>query len=318
MSDRMYPEGKTPYYSNWVDGVLKFYRRSDATEFYSIDGANRRVRFPSAGASGVAFGALVTETALEVGGLSGNFLGLEAHYSNAGATLGRLTAMQLNVTDTSVGSNTIACARFYSEKVSGVGGHEHWGIMAQNTVTAGKVANSVAGMFITIVKDSAVVGTDGGGHRAVAVAGDVDLSGSGDYADTPDMITGAIIGTQLGHTGSSATGQKLTGIFCAQMGGDSKTITCGAFFKAIRKNSIGASKADFGLDLYYDEAGAYLQNEFAVGDIRLGGLVGPVIMQGTSDPNASITRPKGSLHLDTTNATLKINTDGSTTWAATG
>ncbi len=258
--------------------------------------------------------ATVAGTPEEVGAGSGNFLGIQAAFQNAGTTLSRLTAMQLDVDDTSTHSNTIACARFYSEKVSGVGSHEHWGIMAQNTVTAGKVANSVAGMFITVVKGSSAVGTDGGGHRAFAVAGDVDLSGAGDYATSPDMITGAIIGTQLGHTGSSATGQKLTGIICAQMGGDSKTITCGAFFKAIRKNSIDASKADFGLDLYYDESGAYKANVFAVADIRLGGLVGPYIMQGTATPNAAVTGTKGSMFIDTTNAKWYVNTDGNQAW----
>ena len=280
---------------------------------------------PAGGGSGggefvsrLTVGAIVAGTPEEVGAGSGNFLGIQAAFQNAGTTLSRLTAMQLDVDDTSTHSNTIACARFYSEKVSGVGSHEHWGIMAQATVTAGKVANVVSGMFITVVKGSSKVGTDGGGHRAFAVAGDVDLSGAGDYATSPDMITGAIIGTQLGHTGASATAQKLTGIIVAQMGGDSKTITCGAFFKAVRKNSIAGSKADYGLDLYYDESGAYIENIFAVGDIRLGGLIGPVIMQGTADPNGSITRPKGSLHLDTTNGALKINTDGGTTWAATG
>ena len=39
----MYPQGKIPFYSKHVAGVLKFYRRSDHTEFYSIDGANREV-----------------------------------------------------------------------------------------------------------------------------------------------------------------------------------------------------------------------------------------------------------------------------------
>ena len=280
---------------------------------------------PTGGGSGggefvsrLTVGAIVAGTPEEVGAGAGNFLGLQMAFQNAGTTLSRLTGMQIDVDDTSTHSNTIACARFYSEKVSGTGSNEHWGIMAQNTITAGKVNNSVAGMFILTVKGSSVMGTDGGSFRAFAVAGDVDLSGAGDYATSPDMITGAIIGTQIGHTGNSATGQKLTGIIVAQMGGDTKAITCGAFFKAVRKNSIAGSKADYGLDLYYDESGAYIENIFAVGDIRLGGLIGPVIMQGTADPNGSITRPKGSLHLDTTNGALKINTDGGTTWAATG
>ena len=129
--------------------------------------------------SPIVVGAAVADTAIEVGSFSPpgtNFLGLQMNFQNAGTSLGRLTGLQIDVDDTSAHSNTIACARFYSEKVSGTGSHEHWGIMAQNTVTAGKVANSVAGMFIAIVKDSAVVGTDTGDHRAVAIAGDIDFN----------------------------------------------------------------------------------------------------------------------------------------------
>jgi hypothetical protein len=38
MSTKMYPEGKTSYYTKWVNGVLKFFKRSNATEFASFDG----------------------------------------------------------------------------------------------------------------------------------------------------------------------------------------------------------------------------------------------------------------------------------------
>lgn len=248
--------------------------------------------------SPMVLGAAVADTAIEVGSFSPpstNFLGLQMNFQNAGTSLGRLTGMQIDVDDTSTHSNTIACARFYSEKVSGTGSHEHWGIMAQATVTAGKVANVVSGMFIAIVKDSAVVGTNGGDHRAFAIAGDVDFSGTGDYADTPDMITGAIIGTQLGHTGVSATGQKITGVICAQMGGDSKTITAGAFFKCIRKNSISASKADYGLDMYYDEAGAYLAIDFAVADIRFAASAYLKCYDTALSDNDATSAPRGSI-----------------------
>src|SRR5688500_11026181 len=34
----------TAFYTKYVDGILKFFRRSDATEFYSIDGANKSIR----------------------------------------------------------------------------------------------------------------------------------------------------------------------------------------------------------------------------------------------------------------------------------
>lgn len=43
----LYPQGSgSPFYSKYVSGVLKFFRRSDATEFYSIDGANKRLILP--------------------------------------------------------------------------------------------------------------------------------------------------------------------------------------------------------------------------------------------------------------------------------
>lgn len=248
--------------------------------------------------SPVVIGAAVADSAIDVGAFSPpstNFLGLQMNFTNSGTSLGRLTGIQVSVGDTSTHSNTIACARFYSEKTSATGSHEHWGIMAQNTVTAGKVANTVAGMFITIVKNSAVVGTDTGDHRACAVAADIDLSGTGDYATTPDMITAAIIATQLGHTGASATGQKLTGLVCAQMGGDSKTITAGAYFKCLRKNSISASQADYGLDMYHDEAGAYLPVSFAVADIRFAASAYLVCYDTALSDNDATSAPKGSI-----------------------
>lgn len=343
MDTRLYPQGKGGLKSRWVAGVLTFYDTSGNT-VYTIDPANRTIAVPSgsilsvpgtlSGAGSMAFtgtialtgaqnnrmvlGAAISASAKEVGALSGNFLGLELNFANAGTTLSRLTGMQIDVEDTSTHSNTIACARFYSEKVSGVGSHEHWAIMAQTTNTAGKVANTCAGMFINIIKNGAIVGTDGGGHRASAIVAEFDMGSTADIATSPDAITGAILGYQIGNSGQSAAKKKSVGIFCAVLGGDSAISATGAFFKAVRKNSISASKADYGLDLYYAEGGGYLANVFAVGDIRLGGAVGPVIMQGTSDPNGSLTKPKGSLHIDTTNATLKINTDAGTTWSATG
>lgn len=40
MDSKLYPQGKTAHYSKYVNGVLKFFRRSDHTEIFSIDGAN--------------------------------------------------------------------------------------------------------------------------------------------------------------------------------------------------------------------------------------------------------------------------------------
>jgi hypothetical protein len=38
MDQRNYPDGRTPFYSKYVDGILKFFTRSGAAEFFSIDG----------------------------------------------------------------------------------------------------------------------------------------------------------------------------------------------------------------------------------------------------------------------------------------
>jgi hypothetical protein len=46
-TDSDYPSGTgKAYYSRIVLGVLKFFRRSDNTEFYALDGANKRVILP--------------------------------------------------------------------------------------------------------------------------------------------------------------------------------------------------------------------------------------------------------------------------------
>lgn len=44
MDTKAYPIATgTPFYSRWIDGLLRFFRRSDAREFYAIDGTNARV-----------------------------------------------------------------------------------------------------------------------------------------------------------------------------------------------------------------------------------------------------------------------------------
>lgn len=48
MDSRLYPQGKTAHYSKYVAGVLKFFRRSDASEFFAIDGANAQLYVPGA------------------------------------------------------------------------------------------------------------------------------------------------------------------------------------------------------------------------------------------------------------------------------
>ncbi len=297
-----------------TDADVKIFMGS-VTEYAEFDVSEARFLLAGAQNNRMVLGELVTGTPTEVGALSGNFLGLQMAFQNAGATLGRLTGMQIDVDDTSVGTNTIACSRFYSEKVSGVGGHEHWGIMAQSTVTAGKVANTSAGMFINIIKGTSAVGSDGGSHRASAIVGEFDMASTADIATSPDAITGTILAYQIGNNVNSAAKLKSTCIFGAVLGGDSAVSATGAFFKCIRKNSISASKADYGLDMYYDEAGAYLANSFAVADIRMANAV--TISSGTGAPSASL--PEGSLYTRSdgeNNARLYIATDGSGTWVA--
>ena len=47
MDSRLYPQGRTASYSKYVANVLKFFRRSDQTEFFSIDGENAQVYVPN-------------------------------------------------------------------------------------------------------------------------------------------------------------------------------------------------------------------------------------------------------------------------------
>jgi len=37
-STPMYPEGRTSFFTKWSQGILKFYKRSTAVEFYAVDG----------------------------------------------------------------------------------------------------------------------------------------------------------------------------------------------------------------------------------------------------------------------------------------
>lgn len=46
MSTNLYPSGSRPFYTRMASGVLKFFRRSDHTEFQAIDGTNKRVIIP--------------------------------------------------------------------------------------------------------------------------------------------------------------------------------------------------------------------------------------------------------------------------------
>jgi hypothetical protein len=48
MDTRLYPQGKTTHYSKYVAGVLKFFRRSDASEFFAIDGTAAQIYVPNA------------------------------------------------------------------------------------------------------------------------------------------------------------------------------------------------------------------------------------------------------------------------------
>lgn len=43
MDSKMYPQGRAPHYSKYVDGVLKFFKRSNGAEMMAIDGTNGQV-----------------------------------------------------------------------------------------------------------------------------------------------------------------------------------------------------------------------------------------------------------------------------------
>jgi hypothetical protein len=47
MDSKLYPQGKTAHYSKYVANVLKFFRRSDQSEFFSIDGVAAQLYVPN-------------------------------------------------------------------------------------------------------------------------------------------------------------------------------------------------------------------------------------------------------------------------------
>lgn len=40
MDSKLYPQGKAPHYTKYVNGVLKFFKRSSGAEMFAIDGNN--------------------------------------------------------------------------------------------------------------------------------------------------------------------------------------------------------------------------------------------------------------------------------------
>ena len=344
-------EGAGALKSRYVAGVLTFYR-TDGTEIWSISPANGAVAFASGSAVTIAgaltqtgavtfsgagtflnalfatasdaapviIGAGAAASALEVGGITGVATAFTVNWKNSAATItGSWAGINLSLEDAGAGAqNNIPIVNTFL-KSAGVGTGVGYGYFGNATFAGGFQENVVGIRQKVQVKNTTAfeVGTAGGSPNVCsAIYATMDVDTDCTYTD---VFIAAIHGGLIGNSVNSAVKQKATAIFLAEMGGDSAANSAGAFFKAIRTNSFSdpAGTCDYGLDLYSAEAG-YSVNRFAVGDLRLGGSVGPVIMQGTSDPNGSLTRPKGSLHLDTTNATLKINTDAGTTWAATG
>lgn len=257
-------------------------------------------------------GAAVADTPIEVGALSGNFLALQMAFQNAGTTLSRLTGLQIDVDDTSTHSNTIACARFYSEKVSGVGTHEHWGIYVQSTITAGKVNNAHSVVGHTIVK-TATVGGDGTQHFLTTFLAEHDVSGAATLGD--ECINAGMIVSLIGNNVNSSSKANADGAFLALIGGDSVTQAPIAAFRVARANSIGASRFQYGLDMYWPAVGGYVANAFGVADIRLAADV--TIGTYAGNPGGNVTANKGSVILDVTNGKLYVNTDDGTTWGST-
>jgi len=64
MDSKLYPQGKTAHYSKYVNGVLKFFRRSDHSEIFSIDGVVGQLYQPS-GARTVRLRATAAEVNAE-------------------------------------------------------------------------------------------------------------------------------------------------------------------------------------------------------------------------------------------------------------
>jgi hypothetical protein len=260
-------------------------------------------------------------TGMEVGGNTGRVDGISINLTNAAATLsGFFTGVNAEITNAGVGTEYMCAGQFNAFKTSGIStsGFHMAGIRARTQLTAGTCPGNMFSVNSKLIIYPSAVASVDGVHETVLSAGyfTSDIAGTADIGTY--TATSAIHAELIGNNSTGAGAKhKHTGIIIASLGGDSSQVTCGAFFKARCQNSIGASQADYGLDLYDDLAGAYKANTFATADIRLGGSVGPVIMQYTANPNGVLTRPKGSLCIDTTNATLYQNDDGSTTWSLT-
>ena len=259
----------------------------------------------------------------EVGGITGRVAGISMNLNNAANTLTGFRGTDIRLTDGGGGTNYVVGVQAVMYKTAGTNAGEMWAANFVGSLTGGKCENYF-GVASTLTVGASM-------NLATNI---LNPKFTGCFYASTFIDTGATImdgaGTAYwfldaayfgGILASAATNRrKADAAFVADITGvpgAEKTCTAGAAFKVTNHSSVASNQFDYGLDLY-DSRPPWGPNDFAVADIRLGGLVGPVIMEGTSDPNGSLTRPKGSLHLDTTNATLKINTDGGTTWAATG
>lgn len=259
----------------------------------------------------------------EVGGITGRVAGISMNLNNAANSLTGFRGTDIRLTDGGGGTNYVVGVQAVMYKTAGTNAGEMWAANFVGSLTGGKCENYF-GVASTLTVGASM-------NLATNI---LNPKFTGCFYASTFIDTGATImdggGTAYwfmdaayfgGILASAATNRrKADAAFVADITGvpgAEKTCTAGAAFKVTNHSSVASNQFDYGLDLY-DSRPPWGPNDFAVADIRLGGLVGPVIMEGTSDPNASLTRPKGSLHIDTTNATLKINTDGGTTWAATG
>jgi len=201
---------------------------------------------------------------------------------------------------------------------------------------------NVAGSFQKIPADlnvGAVVGSNDGADPDFIAAVMGNVLSSSPITNAKNYLAGLIghftakapsgqsypSGGVLAGVGDGSTNAK--GAVVAYIDGDSTATTCGALFKAMRNNSIAASKANFGMDLQdaaHDgylaaDASYYAKSELRLTEDVLVRVRAGAPVDGVSGTLAGDAGP-GSLLIDVTNKFLYINTNtkASPTWTKVG
>ncbi|KKM60153.1 hypothetical protein LCGC14_1544760, partial [marine sediment metagenome] len=259
MDSKSFPIGNTPFYSKYVAGVLTFFRRSDHSEFYSIDGGNRRLTLSgpvtisgvltqsgavtqtassnllsalfntASEAAPVIVGAGAAAAGLEVGGITGVASAITVNWLNSAATItGMWSGLDIKLEDAGAGAQNTVPIRTQLNKTAGNATGVAYGYFGSVTCEAGKEVNVTSIRAQATVKTAAFeVGLAGRPYNVCsAIFATLDIDTLSTY--TADVWTAAIIGHIIGNSSHSATKQKADAIFLAELGGDSAQATVGA------------------------------------------------------------------------------------------